>query len=283
MTMLNVSRAALAALSLLAASGTWAQGPAAEGASDWQVLVTERLWDARWDHRLVDALVTAPPTATSPPEVTTFLRERTSDKLVPIHSVGLRYKDLLVSASGWSANFDMSGVTASGRTRRTEYDFTVGYAVYDGVSASLTYKYGKVNPAVTARTPALLGLRGSQDGYGLLLGLSALAPIKGKLSLYGNFAFGPGRYQLERDLPGHPRSRTRYTIGDFGASYRIEPSGPAGLDTITLQLGYRYQVMSFRDAKLATPPADQVRLVRLGGVYSQTTTEGLVFSASFAF
>ena len=282
MSTLNLSRATLVALSLIG-PGAWAQGTAAAEPSDWQVFVTERLWAARWDHRLVDASVTAPPTATTPPEVTIGIRQRTASKVVPIHSVGVAYKDFSLSASGWSANFDMGDLTASGRTSRKELDLTLGYNFYPRVTASVIYKHARVDPAVTGRAATLLGLSGRQKGNGLLLGISATAPLSPQLSLYGNFGWGEGRYQVAADVPGHPKAKTRYSIGDFGASYRID-APTKGIDAVTLQLGYRYQVLAFRDATLQVPATGApVRIVQVDEGKPQTTTEGLAFSASIAF
>jgi len=283
MSTLKVSRAALAAMLPLAGAAAWAQGPAAAEGSDMQVFVTERLWNARWDLKLIDATVTAAPTATSPAEVMITLRQRSSVKLVPIHSVGLRYKDLLVSASGWSASFDMGELTTTGRSKRRELDLTLGYTVYPGVTAALTYKQGKVDPAVSARATALLGLTGRQKGEGVLLGISAVAPLAPRLSLYGTLAYGLGRYQVETTLEGS-RTDARYTLGDFGAGYRFDPPDRLrAIESITVQLGYRFQVVMLRGANLKLPASAAARITNMNDGTLQTTTQGMVLSAGLAF
>ena len=284
MSSLTMSRAALAALSVACAGGASAQSPVASDGPDLQLFLTERLWNARWDHRIVDAFITAPPTPGSPPEATITVRQRTATKLVPVHSVGLRYQGLVVSASAWSADFDFGGFTATGRSKRREFDVTVSHALTPGVTASLTYKHGKVDSAVTPRAATLLGLTGRQKGDGLLLGLSATAPLSPQLFLYGNFAYGAGKYQVAEELTGNPEASIRYTIGEFGAAYRLDaPGGLRAVDSVTLQLGYRFQAVAFRSVGIAVPTSGAVKFVAPSEGKPQTTTEGLALSVSLAF
>lgn len=280
----NVPWVVLATLSVIACTQARAQSPAAADGPELQLLVTERLWNARWDHRIVDAALTAPPTATSPPEVTVSVRQRTATRLVPIHSVGLHYKGMVAAVSTWSGDFDFDGFTATGRSKRREFDITVGHAVTPGVLLSLTYKQGKVDSAATPQAAALLGLQGRQKGDVLLLGLSASAPLSPSLSLYGNFAYGTGKYQAAKEVPGNPKASARYLIGDFGAAYRIDsPGGTRAVDAITLQLGYRTQIVSLRNLRITTPASSAVRIVAPSEGTPQSTTDGLVLSVGLAF
>ena len=283
MTMSRIlsSAAALAALSLMAA-GACAQGAAPADESKLQFFAGERLWHARWDHRLLDAMVTAPPTATSPAEVTLMLRQRPSSKLVPIHSVGLRYKDVVMSASGWSATFDMGADTATGNSKRNELDLSLGYVVYPGITASIVYKRGEVESALTSRATSLLGMIGKQKGTGVLAGFSASAPLSSNLSLNGSLAYGSGRYQVAREVEDNPRSSVRYTIGDLGIAYRFDTPA-AALDSLTLQFGYRFQTINFRTTNFAPPSSAGVRFAVANEARPQVTTEGMVLSASVAF
>lgn len=284
MSTLNASRMALAVLSATCVHAAQAQGAAPPEGSDLQLFVTERLWGARWDHRLLDAVVTAPPTATSPPEVTVSLRQRTASKIVPIHSVGMRYRNWMASASAFSTDFDFDGFTSTGGSKRSEFDATVGYTVMPGVTASLIYKRGKVGSAVTARAAELLNLKGRQKGEALLLGLSAVAPLSSNLSLYGSGAYGEGKYQVAEEVLGNPKVTVRYAIADFGVAYRIEsPGGTRAIDAVTLQLGYRTQVLSFRDTGIVVPTAGPVKVVAEGEGRPQASTDGLVLGVSVAF
>lgn len=280
----SMPKMALAVVSAVCTHTAEAQGAAAPEGSGVQLSVTERLWDARWDHRIVDAALTAAPTATTPPEVTVSVRQRTASKIVPIHSVGLHYKGWLASASAWSADFDFDGFTATGRSKRREFDVTIGRALMPGVMASLTYKQGKVQSATTAQAVAMLNLQGRQKGEGLLLGLSAVAPLSHPVSLYGSLAYGAGKYQVAEEVPGNPKSSARYVIGDFGMAYRIEsPGGTRAVDAVTVQLGYRSQVLSFRRIGVSLPASSAVKLVGLNEGKVRSTTDGLVMGVGLAF
>lgn len=69
------------------------------------------------------------------------------------------------------------------------------------------------NTIPRARRPAA-GPGGQAKGHGILLGISSAAPMSEVvLSIYGNFAYGPG--QFTNGSTAGSTSDTRYTVADF--------------------------------------------------------------------
>jgi len=229
---------------------------------------------------LLDVSVTAPPTATSPVELTVDTRTITATKGIPVTTVGLRWKDWSASASLFpEVRFGSDGETVGGSMTRRENDLALGYALLPGMTVSLIHKSGRTSGMVTPAVNTLLGLKGTQRARGLLLGLSASAPMTERLSLYGNAAYGPGRYQVATDIPGGGNSPVRCTVADFGLAWHAFASATPGLvGAVTVQLGLRWQSVRFRSISLDTPAIPGVTVRAAPPREPQSTTHGLVLA-----
>ena len=136
---------------------------------------------------------------------------------------------------------------------RREADFSVGYSILPNLLGSLVYKTGKVDKLTTASTTALTGETASSKIDGLLLGFSGSAQLQGPFALYGNLAIGPARATTSSSLHGDMKYKGSYRIGEVGLAYRLtDERAIFGIKNLSVQLGYRVQVLTFRNAALNT-------------------------------
>ncbi|MBL8361206.1 MAG: hypothetical protein JNN18_12000 [Rubrivivax sp.] len=268
----------LAALALVAATPhAGAQG------KDWNVVLSQRLWFANWDQRLVDVRVVAPPTATTPAIVNDGWINTSSNKTVPITSLAVRKGPFLATVSKFhGTSFDSNGLTTSGRSERDEVDVSLGYQAVPGLLVSYIRKTGNISEIDTVDTAAQFGGPSTVRGTANLLGLSGSAGITDRLSLYGNAAAGPGRWAYKEPDGRVTSVKARYVVGEFGLAYRLASGLMGGsLDAVTLQAGLRTQ--SIHVPAVVTAESTPEIVVVNRQTKGRTTTEGLVLSVGLVF
>ena len=246
--------------------------------------VSQKFWSMTWDVPLLDANVVLPGPVLKPsPRLS-----KSSTELIPITTLGARYKDFVVSGNIYGQkDFSTDGQTI-GKVKRDEFDISLGYAIQPNLIASIVYKGASISDSITRNAAGILGQ--SDSSYkvtGWLVGLSGAAPLSGPLSLYANFALGSARQAFNGPNPlGGPTTfNGTYRIGEVGLSYRlIEPNPAALVKSLSLQLGYRAQVTEIRDLPYpiySIPPGPfPVSAERLN---VRSTAEGLVFGLVAAF
>lgn len=267
---------------LLLATAGWSATAAAQG-SDWNVVLSQRLWFASWDQRLVDVNLVAPPTATTPAVVTDGWVNTSSQKVVPITSLAVRKGPLLGTISKFhSTSFSSNGLTTSGRSERDEIDVSLGYQVLPGLVLSYIRKRGHISEMDTIDTATLFGGPSTGQGRANLLGVSASAGLNERLSIYGNVAAGPGKWTYKEYSGNVTEVNARYVVGEFGLAYRLAAGLLGGaLDAINLQVGFRTQ--SIHVPAVPTVESSNELTVISRQTKGRTTTEGLVLSVGLVF
>lgn len=250
---------------------------------DWNIVLSQRLWLASWDQRLVDVRVVAPPTPTSPAVISDGWVNTSSNKAVPITSLAVRKGPFLGTISKFhGTSFDANGLTTSGRSERDELDVSLGYQVVPGLLVSYIRKTGRFSEIDTAETAAQFGGPSTVRGTADLLGVSGSSGMTERLSLYGNVAAGPGHWRY-READGFVSTvKARYVVGEFGLAYRWA-SGLLGAaaGTLTTQVGFRTQ--SIHVPSVPTVDSTDELVVISRQTKGRTTTEGLVLSVSLVF
>ena len=120
---------------------------------------------------------------------------------------------------------------------RKEWDLNLGYMITPNIALSIGYK--SLSRSYDAQ--ASFSAAGFEDEdidiapldeslSAPILGLSAVFPIKGKLNLYSNFAYG----FINGDADGY------YYLGELGINY-VFPLTQKMVSAVILNLGYRFQ------------------------------------------
>lgn len=212
-----------------------------------------RPWVATLNASSVDTQVVVPPVG--PPVAKQHLVHVDSGFTVtPMTSFGVQYRNWVVSSTVFpSTAYDTDGRTDN-KFKRREYDVSVGYAIAPNILASVVYKHGEIQNLFTSATSALTGKSGKAKIDGIILGLSANAPLQGKLSLYGNLAYGLAREKTDfQDAVGKSKYDATYWIGEVGFAYQLYQSpDQTGIKNLSLQLGYRSQTLLLKGVSLAT-------------------------------
>jgi hypothetical protein len=235
-----------------------------------------RIWANEWDivtfKRVLSADVT--PTLRDELDITTSNLE-----ITPMPTFGVRYGNLLASLTYFvPTSYNGNGGLEQDVERR-EIDLNVGYYVLPSVVVSLAYKEAKVDRLIDY-------VASEQKIKGILLGVSASAPLSDRLSLYGNFAYGFGRQKSQvADASGDTKYSARYTISEVGISYRImEGSAGAFIKSVSGSLGYRAQSYTTKDVALGTydpsAPSTPLSITTRDG---RTSTTGAVLAIVASF
>jgi hypothetical protein len=277
--------AASVVLSLLPV-GALAQADADSRAT--RVFVAQRLWAANWDTPLLDARIVVPDPANPAPVIQMASIQTPAEmKVLPITVLGASRGNFTASASvSPSTSFGLEDA-AGGSVSRQEYDLSIGYRIAPGLLASLIYKGGKTSEVTTQAASTLVGARGDQKLRGVLVGFTASAPLAERLSLYGNAAYGRGRSTITFNSPTVPDSKNDldYTIAEVGLAYSLgAPSAVPAVNSISLQVGYRSQIVAVRGVELATysaTPTPQQLAVNKRKI--QSNTHGLVIGLIVLF
>ena len=167
-----------------------------------------------------------------------------------------------------------------GTVERDEFDGSLGYAVVPSLILSLAYKHGFQNKISSQISPS------GSNVNAILLGASGAAPLFGRLSLYGNIAYGLARDKVDvQDAAGESKFSANYAIGEVGVSYLLyEATQGQPLKNLLVSFGYRAQGLtiksvSFGTFSLGSPPIvldSQKRDIR-------TTTDGFVLGIVGSF
>jgi hypothetical protein len=81
--------------------------------------------------------------------------------------------------------------------------------------------------------------KGDNKTEGWTVGISGVAPLQGRLGLYGSFAFG----LLETTNTADTELDTNYYLGELGLLYSSQFSQIPMLDAAAVYLGYRFQLL----------------------------------------
>ncbi len=273
------ARLCLAGLMVAGASAQAEEAPA----RDWLLFGSQRLWMAAFEANVVDAAVTLPP-GSSTPVLRTSAKSITASDLVPITTLGVRvgnfggFVSVLPQVSTAAA-----GQVAGGSFRRSEHDIGFSYQLTPNLAMSLIRKWGKFAPVTSSEAQALLGATGVQEGVGTLLGLSASAPLEERLSLFANLGYGPGRFKTSELFGQTVKTKAQYTLAEMGLAYRLlGPGAIRGVNNVSVQMGYRLQVVDFRDAQLPTLALNGTPLAT-ERVKLRASTQGLALGLSAVF
>lgn len=268
--------------SALPASAQSTQG--ADANSDVSVFVSQRLWFANWDQRLVEVQLVAPPGPGTPGVVSTGYLHSASTATMPITALGVRKGKFIAAASKFfDTSFPAAGNTTTGRSRRDELDLSIGYQFVPALTVSLIRKTGSISDTFSTSTTNLLGGAGRTKVSATLAGLSGNGALSGRLSLYGNLAAGPGHLDTD-PVEGPPtRLRVRYVIADFGLAYRIgEGLWGGAIDAMTVQMGFRTQSLYIGRAPFEDLQENGLVVIDRQNK-GRTSTEGVIMSLSFVF
>lgn len=262
---------------LFAPSLAWADEQPA-----FHLVVSQRLWTANWDQAVNDLRLTGDVGPRGLPVARAGYLKNVSSKSLPISALGLRHGRWSFSVSHFGdQDFDGNGIYADADVRRRETDLALGYQLLPGLSLALIRKTGKTSSNQTRETTGLLGTDLPADGEATLLGLSASAPLTDHWSLYGNAAWGPGRFTDPTGL--FQPVKSRYAVSEFGLAFRhgLERRR-LGLSAVTFQAGYRVQAIAYRgflDSDFEGLPLD----VEVTRTKARSVTDGAVFSMSLVF
>lgn len=254
----TVSIAAGIAFGMFAASTALAQAPRSPADSagtttvgrlgDVQVFAGVRLWANEWDMSLIGQQRSLD--ASNPTNIILRDEVRTSltdVEVVPMPTIGARYGKLLASMTYFVPTSYESKGGLRKSVERSELDFTVGYFVLPSLVVSLGYKSATVERVLD-------DIDSEQKVSAVLLGISGSAPLSDKLSLYGNFAYGPARQKSEaNDIRGKDTYSATYAIGELGLTYRFIDGGTGTfVNSLTGSIGYRAQSFTTKDVGLGT-------------------------------
>jgi hypothetical protein len=169
------------------------------------------------------------------------------DKVVLIPLLSVRYQDFIGSISGFvPTDFELEGGTIN---KRKELDLNVGWLFAPGVAATLGYKR--------------LGQAGDGNNYelhGPTIGLSATAPIRGGISIYGTLGLG----RLKSTSGSNVKFDADYQLSELGLAYSLPLSGiPRAL---TFTAGYRIQILTSKEALGSQDARDLTQGFTLGAL-----------------
>jgi hypothetical protein len=240
-----------------------------------------RLWINQWDIPSVQRILI--PNPTSPTSVLlqdAIVKDLSKTELVPIPFIGVRAGKFVGSVSYFPRTRYDSRDPSLGTVDRDEFDVTLGYALAPSLVLSLAYKHAFDNKLSGQISPS------GAKVDGVLLGASGAAPLVGRLSLYGNMAYGFAREKADfSDASGESKYSANYQIGEVGVSYLLyEGAEGQPLKNVLLSFGYRAQGFTVKSVTLGTfglgaPPVlldTQKKDVR-------TTTDGFVLGIVGSF
>lgn len=261
--------------------------PADAGAKEIQFFVAQRVWFATWDQAYLDALVVIPNPLNPVPIIQQTVSRAISDTAaLPQTSFGVRFKNWTLSATVMpTTNFTSGGLATNDTVRRNEVDLSVGYAFSPYIVGSVVYKAGKIDQVATANATRLTGIGGSYKVEGLLLGISATAPLQGPLAIYGNFGYGPARETISVSGSTDVGFKGHYQISEVGLAYLLSNDRSIlGFTSVSMQLGYRAQAVTLNDTTLDTFSTGRVpTLISTQYKSVRSTTQGMVFGIVAAF
>lgn len=273
--------AAAAAVALLSAASASAQsvGAGAEGAAppsgrpgDVQVFGGVRAWANSFISPVIVRTVSLVPGAV-PNQARDVEHRYSSSRISPIPFIGVRYGNFIGSISYMlNTDYDSNGLL-NGDVRRDELDVNAGYYFLPQLAVSVGYKRSTID-----KLSPYVG--GGATNEVVLLGLSGSVPLEGteRLSLYGNAAFGIGRGRTDFKTPlTEDDARLVYRIGEIGLAYRLFSRPEARVKSMSVSLGYRAQLATYRNVAFGTySPPDATMPTTTDRRRLQATTDGFV-------
>lgn len=269
----------LLGLALAAASGVAsAAGDAAP--AELNVVLSQRFWSATWDQAVTDIAVSADGPNGVPALRASYLKN-VSRRTIPITAIGLRYGPWNATVARFGTQrFDGNGIYADTEVRRDETDLSIGYQLMPGISVAAIRKTGRVSSFQSKAATELFG-DAAQKGRATLAGLSGTAPIGEHLLVYGNLAYGPGKFFDAAD--GAASVKVRYAVSEFGFAYRHPlATGLLGIQAVSLQAGYRVQSIAYEGivaSDFEGLPVD----VSVTSSKARSVTDGFILSLSLIF
>lgn len=173
------------------------------------------------------------------------------DKFVLLPVLSARYRDFTASLSLYPST-DHDFVNGDRGTRK-ELDFNVGYFVLPSVALTLGYKKIEQGEATGSNVYALSGP---------VAGVSATAPLRPDLALYGSFGMG----WMKSTGSSTVKFDADYRLGEVGLAYTI-PTGSFA-KAVTLTAGYRTQVLTSKEALGDQDGRDLTQGFTLGAIVS---------------
>lgn len=250
----------------------------AGGSRGVQIFGGLRVWGTTWDLPIFSRAVEVNPATGMVAGTRDVVQRSTDTKAAPVPFLGVRYGNFTASASHWvKTSYDFEELPSD--VNRKELDVTVGYYILPQIAVSAGYKNAKVD-----RLSPLA--EGGSKTEAFLIGASGSVPLEGtgRLSLYGNFAFGPGK---STSYVGGNNNKVdvTYRIGEIGLSYQLLSAPQGALKHLGLSLGYRAQIVTFKDVPLSTytlsNPTIPVSVVERKDI--QTNTDGVVIGLTGVF
>jgi hypothetical protein len=240
-----------------------------------------RLWINQWDIPSVRGVLI--PNPTSPTSVllqNIVVKDLSKTEVVPIPFIGVRAGNFVGSVSYFPRTGYDSRDPLLGTVDRDEFDVTLGYAVAPSLVLSLGYKHAFDNKLSGQISPSGVKIDG------ILLGASGAAPLVGRLSLYGNIAYGFAREKTDTpDSAGESKYSANYQIGEVGVSYLLyESTEGRPLKNVLLSFGYRAQSFTVKSVALGTfGPGPPLVLLDSQKKDIRTTTDGFVLGIVGSF
>jgi len=242
---------------------------------DLSLFVGLRLWANKFDIPAF-RLVVDPNTGNVEGSANTYVSDF---EVAVMPTVGLRWRDFLISATYFAptkyGTSDLPGTSV----RRTELDLTVGYYVLPSLLVSVGYKKANVDDL-----PGYLGEGFDAEIDGFLVGLTGSAPLSDSFSLYGSFAYGIGKQDLDAGSFGKVSNiDAAYQIAEIGIAYRFPFEGRF-VRSASVSLGFRIQTLESEDLKFPIfAPGPLTTPIAFREQDGRSTTSGPVLSLVATF
>jgi hypothetical protein len=214
-----------------------------------------RVWNAAWSSRM-PTLYTGVTPGGAPALAESLDDVRGKRRTEAFPSLSVRKDKFVVSASyaKFSTDFHTpyssfpapNGVNVitprTDHLDRKESDLTAGYFVTPNVALSLGFKYADEGRTSTAGLSSGRQKVIDNTARALLLGVSAIFPIRGSLWFTGQIAYGPARIKSDyADTAITDSTNTaRYLISEIGVSYALGIKSTY-IHEATIGLAYRAQ------------------------------------------
>jgi len=217
-------------------------------------------------------------------ELNQILSFRSESEVVLIPVLSFRYNNFFISGSYFpETDYGLGKQTIYGRyeglpeitsysgrfsAERSEWDINVGYYLSPFLVVTAGYKKIERSFAVelTEIVYSPLGTSYSFDNKtdGFTIGIAGVAPLQGKLGIYGNLVLG----WLETSEKGKDNFDSDYRLGELGFLYSSRFDQIPMLNAASIYAGYRFQAVK-----------DDMPI----GNGADDTTEGFVLGVNLTF
>ena len=249
---------------------------------DFSASVGLKMWVNEWEYPTV---LTWSPTSTN-----NMVRSQHSDtvEFAFIPTLNLRYKNFFISGSYFPETDysfeiqDVLGLSSKFYARRSEWDINFGYYIFPSLIVTAGYK--NINRDFGINVNDNNGLIqsfpnvGKADTNGLTLGIAGVASIRGKLGLYGSFAYG--WLDTEKNIQfanilgqQHGNFDVEYYLGELGLTYSSKLENIHALEAASVYMGYRFQTLNEERGNLENERPLEIT----------DTTSGFVFGVNLSF